>query len=193
MPSTGVVRSGADSNNLLYNFAEGITDTFSEFLQYVEKVPKDQSQRLRSFIYQKLFMETPIDDPIHQTMRWKIERISTRIRENRSLLSRVFCSSPNGYHLRLRIDFHGANNVLLHVVLVHGDNDDQLRWPFQPTVTIGILGGAILDVCETMNAVPVNCCYSEVQGNVLCSLSLPNPLRLYLIDDCLFVRCTISL
>ena len=80
----------------------------------------------------------------------------------------------------------------MHVVLVRGDRDSQLPWPFKPTVNLSILGGATTpDICYIPVVHAVERCHSEKEGLLICSMILRG-FRMYLIDDCIFIRCTVT-
>ena len=58
--------------------------------------------------------------------------------------SQPFHSAPGGYKLCLRVSANGSGlgkgtHVSVYVVLMKGENDHQLRWPFELDVTYGIL------------------------------------------------------
>ena len=166
----------------------GIMRQFHDISGYVEGNMRKFLQRFQK----DPGRDSSIDDPIVQTMRWKIENVSLRLREGQSLLSRSFCSSSNGYTLQLRLDFHNEC-FTVHVVLVRGDHDNELPWPFKPTgINLSVLGGATTpDICCIPVVHAVERCHSEMEGLSIWSMTLQG-VQMYLIDDCLFIRCTVT-
>ncbi|XP_069491155.1 TNF receptor-associated factor 3-like [Ambystoma mexicanum] len=80
---------------------------------------------------------------------WKIENVSSLLRTARaeqrtSYYSRAFCTHPFGYRLCCRLYPNGdgsgkGTHVSLFLVLMRGDYDDVLRWPFRQKVTFLVL------------------------------------------------------
>ena len=65
-------------------------------------------------------------------------------KDNEEWLSPPFYTHPHGYKMCLRIDVNGdssgkGTHVSLHVYLMRGEFDDQLKWPFQGSITIKLL------------------------------------------------------
>ena len=163
-------------------FGDGVRGIYNSF--------QDRVRRIRSDLQRELSLRASIDDPIFQTMRWKVENVSLRVSENCNLLSRAFYSSIHGYNLRLRLDFHGEY-FLLHVVVVRGGNDDVLLWPYWPSVNIAVLGGTSVDAYENPSVRPADRCYSDSQGIIISSMTVLRVWKEYVIDDCFFIRCKI--
>lgn len=80
---------------------------------------------------------------------WKIENVASLLRAARaeqrtSYYSPSFCTHPFGYRLCCRLYPNGdgsgkGTHVSLFLVLMRGDYDDVLRWPFQQKVTFLVL------------------------------------------------------
>ncbi|KAJ1134516.1 hypothetical protein NDU88_000967 [Pleurodeles waltl] len=80
---------------------------------------------------------------------WKIENVSSLLRAARaeqrtSYYSPSFCTHPFGYRLCCRLYPNGdgsgkGTHVSLFLVVMRGDYDDVLRWPFQQKVTFLML------------------------------------------------------
>lgn len=83
---------------------------------------------------------------------WKIENVSSLLRAARadqrtSYYSRAFCTHAFGYRLCCRLYPNGdgsgkGTHVSLFLVVMRGDYDDVLRWPFQQKVTFMVLDQA---------------------------------------------------
>ena len=167
----------------------GLRDGFSQIREMYKNI-QDEVMKLRHDMQRKFSRPDSIDDPIFKTMKWKVENISMRIAERCSLLSRSFQCSPNGYNMCLKLEFLGEN-FLVRLVLLRGENDDNLQWPFRKRVVLSVLSKVSEDVYE-LPAIPpdVQRC-RDSHGTVLCSLMSPKPLRPYIIDTYIFIRCTV--
>ena len=71
-------------------------------------------------------------------------RFSQHKRDDERWYSQPFFSRPGGYKLCLSVDANGSavgkgTHVSVYVVLVKGENDHQVQWPFEQNVTYGIL------------------------------------------------------
>lgn len=154
------------------------------------QIRKDLTRKLR-----------PIEYPQIGTMFWKISRLSLRLHdtENTGLLSSPFYSSENGYKMCLRLDFYQASRddavLSLSLLIVEGENDHSLVWPFAPVVTFGLLNFGTSDGIYTSLRPkhPVMRCYSDDRGTVVARYSWPSKRnKEFVKDDCIFIRCTVS-
>ncbi|CAF1194053.1 unnamed protein product [Didymodactylos carnosus] len=83
------------------------------------------------------------------TLIWKITNVSDKMSDAQSerqpsIYSRPFYSSPTGYKMRARLYLHGDGNarrthMSLFIVIVRGEYDRILKWPFNHTVTFCLL------------------------------------------------------
>lgn len=69
---------------------------------------------------------------------------------NRSIYSPPFYLSPNGYRMRLRLFINGdgtgkGTHMSLFFVIMPGDHDNHLKWPFQYPATFSIVDQAATD------------------------------------------------
>ncbi|KAK3735474.1 hypothetical protein QZH41_007908 [Actinostola sp. cb2023] len=76
------------------------------------------------------------DDPSHFSFIWKVEDFSQQLQnakqEDRDidLFSEPFYTHKNGYHLKLELDPNGHSNVSVYLIVVRGEYDAILTWPF---------------------------------------------------------------
>lgn len=83
---------------------------------------------------------------------WKVNDLARRYREARigktaSLYSPPFYTSPHGYRLCLRAYLNGdgtgkGTHISLFLVLMRGEYDDLLSWPFRHRVTLTLISQA---------------------------------------------------
>ena len=78
--------------------------------------------------------------PCHITM----PQFSQHKKDEDRWFSQPFYSAPGGYKLCLRVDADGVRDgkgkyISVVVYLMKGENDHQLKWPFEHDVTYGIL------------------------------------------------------
>lgn len=88
-------------------------------------------------------------DGVDGTLAWKIKDFSKRqldvIKGNaRSLYSPHFVSGIDGYKMRCRIYPNGdemsfGTHLSLYLLVVEGENDKALKWPFEERVTLKVL------------------------------------------------------
>ncbi|CAF1061544.1 unnamed protein product [Adineta ricciae] len=79
------------------------------------------------------------------TLTWRIERVAEKMADAQSerqpsIFSPMFYSSPHGYKMRARLYLHGDGNarrthMSLFFLLVKGEYDPLLAWPFSHKVT----------------------------------------------------------
>lgn len=79
------------------------------------------------------------------SLTWKVDRVAERMADAQSerqpsIYSPIFYSSPNGYKMRARLYLHGDGNarrthMSLFFLLMKGDYDGLLTWPFSHKVT----------------------------------------------------------
>lgn len=79
------------------------------------------------------------------SLTWRIDRVAERMADAQSerqpsIFSPIFYSSPNGYKMRARLYLHGDGNarrthMSLFFLLMKGDYDALLPWPFNHKVT----------------------------------------------------------
>ena len=79
------------------------------------------------------------------TLTWRVDRVAERMADAQSerqpsIYSPMFYSSPNGYKMRARLYLHGDGNarrthMSLFFLLMKGDYDALLQWPFGYKVT----------------------------------------------------------
>ena len=79
------------------------------------------------------------------TLTWKVDRVAERMADAQSerqpsIYSPIFYSAPNGYKMRARLYLHGDGNarrthMSLFFLLMKGDYDALLQWPFSYKVT----------------------------------------------------------
>lgn len=147
-------------------------------------------EKLRRDMVNKFNPQNSINDLLLQPMKWKVENVSRRILEGNSLLSRSFYSCRNGYCMCLKMNFQG-DKFILQLVLLRGEYDDDLSWPFKQKVILSVLGNTSVDIYETPTIQPdVQCC-RDSYGIVVCCLQAPRCLRPFIIDNCLFMRCSV--
>jgi len=82
---------------------------------------------------------------IDGTLTWRVDRVAERMADAQSerqpsIYSPIFYSSPTGYKMRARLYLHGDGNarrthMSLFFLLMRGDYDALLQWPFGYKVT----------------------------------------------------------
>ena len=83
------------------------------------------------------------------TLTWRIENVSEKMADAQSerqtsIYSPIFYSSPNGYKMRVRLFLFGDGNarrthISLFFLLMKGEYDSILKWPFHYKVTFCLL------------------------------------------------------
>ena len=166
-------------------------------------------ERINQFVIQirnHFTRRFPIEYPIIGTMSWKISNLSLRLHdlENPGLLSSPFYSSLNGYKMRLRLDFYQTDmnrrdTVLsLSLLIVEGENDKSLVWPFTGLVTFGLLNfGTFNGIYERLQPERlVMRDYSDDQDTMVVhyswTLHQSEKNIEFIKDDCLFIKCTVN-
>ena len=189
------------------------SDLKTEF-NYMQLNISVRLQRLESTIYQlqERFSEM---DLMVQTLRatsyngvfvWKISKIRRLRQEARiglatTVYSAPFYTSRHGYKMCLRLHLNGdGSGLLFFLVIMKGEHDAFLPWPFRQRVTL-----MLLDQDRSSHAVmsfrpdPMSPSFqrpsSEMNIAFACPMLLPlqilgNPR--YVIDDTIFVKCKIE-
>lgn len=138
----------------------------------------------------------PIEYPDCGHLCWKIPHWSHLSRDpnHRAVLSPCFHSSQYGYNMRLRMNF-GPPQDKLEVLVVEGQDDDRLHFPFRGKVDIGVLSFGQSDgVYESLVQCDATRCFSgRYGGKVAMSLDLPHLSDSdFLFGDDVYINCIVQ-
>ncbi|XP_029186836.2 TNF receptor-associated factor 3-like [Acropora millepora] len=145
------------------------------------------------------------------TYLWKIDEFKRRFRESVegktiSIYSPPFYTSRNGYKLCARAYLNGdgptgkGKFMSLFIVIMRGDNDALLSWPFRQRITFKLLDqDRISDVSETFRPDPNSSSFQRPRSDMniasgcptFCSHSLLRS-RGYIRDDTIFIKVIVD-
>lgn len=147
------------------------------------------------------------------TYIWKItgmaEKIAAAISDQQtSIYSPPFYSSPNGYKMCMRLYPHGdgqarRTHLSLFFVLMRGDYDPILVWPFQYKITFILLdqSGAQQHIVDSFRPDIKSNSFQRPTSDMNIASGLPKFTSLSLIqaennpyirDNCMFIRCIVD-
>lgn len=143
---------------------------------------------------------------------WKIGDFSRRRQDAKSqrspaIFSPAFYTSKYGYKMCMRIYLHGdgvgrSTHLSLFFVIMKGNFDGLLRWPFKQKVTLMLLDQTnrehIIDafrpdVTSSSFQRPVNEMNIASGCPLFCSLSKLDSNNNYLVDDSIFIKAIVHL
>ncbi len=143
------------------------------------------------------------------TFLWKISDISRRRSAAQtgkvlSLCSVPFFTSRNGYQMRLRVYLNGDGigkntHMSLFFVVMKGDYDNILQWPFTHKVTFKLInqtGGK--DIIDSFQPDPMSSSFRKPKSDMNMASGCPRFLALskfenegFIKDDCVFIKCIV--
>ena len=144
---------------------------------------------------------------------WKISGVSERIKEAKTGNKTSFCSVPfytsnNGYKMCARIYLNGCRSVRdkyisLSFIIMKGDHDQLLKWPFKQKVTFMLLDQSPSEMQQNLIEVfqPKAKAFKRPQSEMnvhmciqkFCSLAtLQSPQREYIKDDIMFIKIDVD-
>ena len=148
------------------------------------------------------------------TFIWKITNVAQRIRDaiseqQTSVYSPPFYSSPSGYKMCMRLYFNGdgqarRTHLSLFFVLMRGDYDAVLQWPFPYKVTFCLYDqtSSQRHLIDSFRPDIKSNSFQRPRSNMNIASGIPKfcPLPTiqqhnssYVCDDCMFIRCIIEL
>ena len=144
------------------------------------------------------------------TMIWKIPQISQRMSDAQngkytSIFSLPFYTSRYGYKMCMRLYILGdgigkGSHMSLFFVLMKGEFDNILQWPFTHKVTFNLInqaGGR--DVVDTFQPDPMSSSFRKPRSDMNIASGCPQFVSLhdlknngFIVDDTIFVKCTVD-
>lgn len=139
------------------------------------------------------------------TYKWKIKNINGVLSTD-TIYSSSFLTSHNGYKMCARLRFiknnpNYGNCLSLESVIMKGEFDQMLRWPFNQTVTFMLLDQSENDIknnlignCEAVSlARPTSYLGSACGISKLCSLyEIVKEDSIYVKDNCMFIKIIVG-
>ena len=143
---------------------------------------------------------------------WKVTDIKRRYKEARdgitySLFSPPFLTSPHGYRMCLRMYLNGdgegkGTHVSLFLVLMKGEHDSILPWPFSQKVTLSLINQKDPNLTKKEAFLPdkTSSSFQKPQQEFNVAIGFPKFVPQLLIndiefcqDDCFFVKAKVEL
>ena len=145
---------------------------------------------------------------------WKISEVAQKLKDARedrqtSIYSPAFYTSPTGYKMCLRLYFYGdgharGTHISLFFVLMRGEYDAILQWPFPYKVTFCLYDqtGQQRHIIDSFRPDIKSNSFQRPRSNMNIASGIPKFLPLsmleasncsYIRDDCLFIRCVVEL
>ena len=83
-------------------------------------------------------------NPQGDSMTFKLTGFEGRKRKGQTFYSPSFYTSPQGYHMKMRVDPNGCGaskgtHISVYAMALHGKYDDDITWPFQGNIILGLL------------------------------------------------------
>ena len=77
-------------------------------------------------------------------MTFKLTDYQHKVENDKDFMSPSFYTSPEGYHMSIKVDANGnsvgkGTHVSVYVHILEGSNDSKLKWPFIGSVKIELL------------------------------------------------------
>jgi hypothetical protein len=147
------------------------------------------------------------------TYIWKISNVAQKISDaiaekQTSIYSAPFYSSPTGYKMCMRLYFNGdgqarRTHLSLFFVLMRGDYDAILSWPFPFKVTFCLYDqtSAARHIFDSFRPNVTSNSFQRPRSNMNIASGIPKffPLTViqqdnnpYVLDDCMFIRCVVD-
>ncbi len=143
---------------------------------------------------------------------WKITEYRRRKQEEidrkiNSFYSPAFLTSDFGYKLCLRVYFNGDGigrdkYISVYLVIMKGNNDDELEWPFNMKCAVSLLNRKDLKKSYTENFITLGDGTTDaIYGKPKMELNTPfgapqflshEELENYLVDDSLSIKCVVT-
>lgn len=147
------------------------------------------------------------------TFIWKITNVAQKISDaaadrQTSIYSAPFYSSPTGYKMCLRLYFNGDGNarrthLSLFFVLLRGEYDAILQWPFSPKITFCLYNQTKSQhhLIDSFRPDIRSNSFQRPRSNMNIASGIPKFCPLpniqqennpYVRDDCMFIRCIVD-
>ncbi|XP_034283637.1 TNF receptor-associated factor 5 isoform X3 [Pantherophis guttatus] len=146
---------------------------------------------------------------IWKIMDYKIKKKEAIEGHTLSLFSQPFYTSHCGYRMSARAYLNGdgsgrGTHVSLYFVVMRGEFDSLLSWPFKQKVTLMLLdqSGKKKHICETFKADPNSSSFKRPEGEMNVASGCPrfvahskleNAKNTYIKDDTLFLKVMVDL
>ncbi len=162
----------------------------------------------------KQMMNDLLSQPAHDgTYIWKITDVSKKISDaiaerQTSVYSPPFFSSPTGYKMCMRLYFNGdgharRTHLSLFFVIMRGDYDAVLEWPFSPKITFCLYDQTNNQrhIIDSFRPDIKSNSFQRPRSNMNIASGIPKfcPLPViqqdnnpYVRDDCMFIRCMVD-
>ena len=174
----------------------------------LEKKIQLLSAKIKEREFQLSLIESRISDG---TMIWKIPQFSQRKADaengrSTSLFSLPFYSGRYGYKMCLRLYIMGdgigkGTHLSLFFVVMRGEFDNILQWPFTHKVTFKLInqaGGS--DIVDTFQPDPSNSSFRKPKSDMNIASGCPQFVTHtelerggFIVDDTIFLKCTIDI
>ena len=144
------------------------------------------------------------------TMVWKIPQFSQRMSDARSgkytsIFSLPFYTSRYGYKMCLRLYILGdgigkGNYMSLFFVIMRGEFDNILQWPFMHKVTFRLINqGSKGDVIDTFQPEPSSSSFRKPKSDMNIASGCPRFIshsdlrnKSFVVDDTIFIKCEVD-
>ncbi len=106
---------------------------------------QDDKAHLSKALDTTVKLETKVQSLLTQLpMRFKVAEFQKKKDNNETFYSPSFYTSPNGYHMKVKMYANGIGEgvgsyVSVYALVIEGKYDAELNWPFVGTVTIKLL------------------------------------------------------
>ena len=186
---------------------DSVIYTLQDKVQYLESTIQTKSSENEDRDFRLSLMENSNYDG---TMVWKIPQFSQRMEDARtgkytSIFSLPFYSSRYGYKMRLRLYILGdgigkGTHMSLFFVLMKGEFDNILQWPFTHKVTFKLInqcGGR--DIVDIFQPDPLSSSFQKPKSDMNIASGCPRFVSLnelmqgeFIVEDTVFIKVKVD-
>ena len=176
----------------------------------VSKLEKNQRSKNADFEDRDFRLSLIENSNYDGTMVWKIPQFSQRMTDAQSgkytsIFSLPFYTGRYGYKMCLRLYILGdgigkGNYMSLFFVLMKGEFDNILQWPFTHKVTFKLINqGTGKDIVDTFQPDPMSSSFRKPKSDMNIASGCPRFVSHtdlqgggYVLDDTVFIKCTVD-
>ena len=203
-----VVGMGGRANDEIVAKMQSIQATMTSLQDKVEQLEStncyllDGMQANASSIDKNIFLSSEV---------WKIPQFSQRMDDARtgkltSILSHPFYSGRNGYKMCLRLYILGdgigkGTHMSLFFVVMKGEFDNILQWPFAHKVTFELINQSCLgcDVTDSLQPDPLSSSFQRPESEMNVASGCPRFVSMnelmqggFIVDDTIFIKVKVD-